>query len=1052
MLRNRRSSLSALWRRTLLWMMMGLGALTAPAPGQGSTVTIQSGDFTAVLHQSGVLVGSPGGMLEPGYGPFPVSGPLVRGFHGVQFEDSQGVQTAVLAGLADDWAQRDPVQRLGFESGPDWAAFQGQHGALRIDTRWSFDPSQPCLFVDSVFHNLGTDTLRNVLFTIEWFDQGPGATYPSDLEPMLPPAPPRLYRCAWMPDDLPPGRRTSLTFSYVPPFQLPRGRADDVPLVLWTSATWPNGLEISETNGVSWGDLDQDGWSDVFVAQGVELWRNLGGVDWSRHRNLRSQLDRREIRYGSAIGDYDNDGWNDFGTEPRSGSVDPWMHLFQNLTGISSFIDVSADPNIIDVRPFGDAETMNWADTDHDGNLDCFLPVYPAWAFGGPGNFFLHNLGPTGPGGAYRFQEKVVAAGLDNPPNSARPEGAEFQDADFDGDLELYSNGTLYQNHSSPGNPSFLPMTEAASGILFSQDLDEGCAFFDYDLDGDQDLIIAFCVGGHGVRLFEAEGDGSFFLAAKGIIDNPNSGLCLGFSKGDWDQDGDIDFSTKEVFRKNLWMEGQRQFVVATHSIPATHLTSATPAWADWDKDGDLDCFLGNWLSIGHFYENVTYGASTPFGERRFVRVRVVRDSPTVERGLETEYGATVGLILPGEEATRRRQLVSSAGGYLNQNEYTVHFALPPDPTPSDPLTDLVFDLQVDFNSDPAVGLHRVDRWVNPELGTIELVNLQDREIHVYRSGRAVLNGCSFAPASGANADLLTTTDGLIRPTDTTTPADPTLTPAGDWYVGLEFDTLRATGPLFLKEIMIDGEIHANAVTCGAATPELLLWDVSAAGSPVLVDQYDAARFRRNHRNYYRAETLLAPGRVYRLVGRVATLRGTPISAPVQNGDVTVTGGLSFQDFSPCTGVNVDAAFADPGLVHAAVRFGAGDEELWADLGQSLGGSLGSPVLTGVGALQAGTPVTLSLASALPSTPTFLAIGAAALCHPFAGGTLVPAPEHFLFPVTDASGGWTLSGAWPAGGLPGTTFYFQVLFPDGGAPQGIALSNAMAGTIPFADA
>src|SRR6185436_5301116 len=284
---------------------------------------------------------------------------------------------------------------------------------------------------------------------------------------------------------------------------------------------------------------------------------------------------------------------------------------------------------------------------------------------------FLYNLGPTGPDGATRFTEQSAAAGLDNPPGAARPEGAQFVDVDFDGDFDL--------------------------GIVWS----------------------AVTLG---VNIFECRGDGSFFKLDQSLIDSANIGLDLGLSAEDWDNDGDVDFTTRQVFRRNMFLEeGTRHFMVATHTIPPDHITAATPAWGDWDKDGDLDTALGNWSETGRFYVNTLYGPDTPKAAKRHVRVRVMRDSETLDRGLETEYGAAVELVLHGESSGHRwRKFVASSAGYLNQNEYVLHFALPPDPSPDDAGEDWHFDVSVDLLA-PGGGIRRVDKLVNPLLGDLNL-------------------------------------------------------------------------------------------------------------------------------------------------------------------------------------------------------------------------------------------------------------------------------------------------------------------------------------------
>lgn len=696
----------------------------------------------------------------------------------------------------------------------------------------------------------------------------------------------------------------------------------DVPLSLWTSASHPSGVALGDALGISWGDYDRDGFVDLFACYSGNLWRNVGGVDWELVADLDDVLPSAYARYGSSFGDYNNDGLPDIGTEPREIHGDVNLNLLENLGG-GKFVNVIDD--VVDVIPYGDSETICWGDVNGDGYLDMFLPVYPPWASGslgqgGPGNFFLFNLGPTGGGGAFAFHEMSGSAGLDNPPpDSARPEGAQFVDCDFDGDLDLYSNGYLYQNISNPATPLFQALEEV--GIGFETLLDEGAMFFDYDLDGDYDLLVVYTEPG--VRIWESYGDGTFFPAELSIVDEPFSGLDLGMSAADWDMDGDIDFTTRQVFRRNMLMEeGARHFTVASHTIPSGHISSATPAWADWDHDGDLDCAIGNFdiPTTAHFYENTTYDA-TPAAARRHLRVRVLRDSPTVPDGLETEFGASVEVdVITPHDGLKRKKFVASSHGYLNQNDYTLHFALPPDPFPADPARDVAFDVVVDFPGLPEQGLTRIDEHANTALGSIDLATLDDREITVFRSGKVIVDGVETLPA-GQGAELQTSTGGLMLADRLTGLPAPVMAPGEDWFVGLEITT--GADSLRVKEIILDGQLDARA-QCETGH-NMAIWDVTTPSEPVLAP--GSIRFEetspRNRRSYFRTDVILAPSRTYRVVAAVTSLRETPIAGPVDEGLLVVRGGLGFTDPDPCSGSAVAAATPSPGVTSVAVRYGA---------------------------------------------------------------------------------------------------------------------------------
>jgi hypothetical protein len=1015
-------------------LVVALALLNLPLAAQATI----DGGFAVSLAPGGVLLGAPAAGLQTVDGPAVALGADVIEWTGVAFDGAEGHVEASIAGRRPDWARRVALRIESFESGAARALSVARAGDLELRTELFFDPLGPYLIAALSVRNTGSAPLHGVRLSREWaVPAGQGFSFPE--LPGLAPAPDGIARRLWWLGDLLPGAENGVGLSYRLAGEKTTDGAVEVPLAAWTSAAFPDGLDLGKTNGVSFGDYDADGFTDIFACQSGNLWRNLGGQDWTLIANLDLLMPDTNRRYGSAFGDYDLDGLPDIGTEPRDGfGGDECFHLLHNLGGGPNFLDVATDPAVLDSQPCGaNSETICWADVDGDGWLDMFLPVYPEWVVHGPGNFFLHNLGPTGPAGAFRFTEMSAAAGLDNPPGSARPEGAQFLDTDGDGDTDLYSNGTLYQNNSGPGAPHFDPMSEAASGIGLSTFLDEGAAFFDYDRDGDMDLAIVYSSALKGVKIWESRGDGSFFEAGP-IVDSAFIGLDLGLSIEDWDGDGDMDFSTRQVFRRNQLVEtGERHFTVATTEIPAKFIDSATPAWGDWDHDGDLDCALGNWLKKGHFYENVTWVADTPAEQRRYVRVRVMRDDPLLPAGTETEYGARVDLQVHGEAGVRRLKLVSSSNGYLNQGEYVLNFALPAEPA------DLVFDLGVDFAQ--LGDVWRVDRRVNPRLGDVHLLALQDHEITVFRSGRVSMDGCDGVPVP-AGAPLLAT--AALTHADASTPLPaPVAAPGPDHFVGLALQT--GAEPARIKELLIEGQL-AGPADCGASG-NLALWDVSVPGSPVLAaEPVFAATSERNDRTSVNVDLALQPQRRYRLVAHVSSLRESPFAGPALRGSVSVLGGLSFGDGSPCSGAAVEAAAPDATRLYLGARFAQGLGTAWTDLGHALAGSAGEPQLVGHGTLEAGTPVSLQLQSARPGAAAWIVLGQHVALLPFKGGTLVPSPDLAFGPyVVDPLGGLLAATLWPPGTLAGVPFFVQEWIADPLAPQGWAASNAVSGTTAF---
>jgi hypothetical protein len=127
--------------------------------------------------------------------------------------------------------------------------------------------------------------------------------------------------------------------------------------------------------GASFLDYDADGWIDLFVKSNAGLWRNEGGTSFSRVADLDVFLPPIAARYGSACGDYDNDGLADIACSPRGDC----FYLLRNLDGAGSFVEVASDPAVL-AQPLSCAmfgESFAWCDVDVDGDLDLWITAYP---------------------------------------------------------------------------------------------------------------------------------------------------------------------------------------------------------------------------------------------------------------------------------------------------------------------------------------------------------------------------------------------------------------------------------------------------------------------------------------------------------------------------------------------------------------------------------------------------------------------------------------------------------------------------------------------------
>ncbi len=164
-----------------------------------------------------------------------------------------------------------------------------------------------------------------------------------------------------------------------------------------------------------WGDYDNDGKLDLFIAQnngqGNRLYRNLGNGRFEDVTNA-AGLTGSFHSQGPAWGDYNNDGFLDLYI-PNSGTEGDVLYC-NNRNG--TFTDVTLSMGISDAA---DGRCASWADVNNDGFLDLYVTNS-----GNQPNILYYNLGNN------TFQKQLQSA-------HASSQGAAWADYDNDGDLDL---------------------------------------------------------------------------------------------------------------------------------------------------------------------------------------------------------------------------------------------------------------------------------------------------------------------------------------------------------------------------------------------------------------------------------------------------------------------------------------------------------------------------------------------------------------------------------------------------------------------------------------
>lgn len=157
--------------------------------------------------------------------------------------------------------------------------------------------------------------------------------------------------------------------------------------------TGPVATDRFASDGSAWGDYDNDGDFDLFVSNGANqnnaLYRNDGG----KLTPVTGSLVAAQAGYsvGAAWGDYDNDGRLDLAVANRLG---PCFLYRQFAPGV--FASAS---NVV-TQTYADANSVSWGDFNDDGRLDLFVGNWSGE--GGPDlDFLFVNRGAGAPTNAW---------------------------------------------------------------------------------------------------------------------------------------------------------------------------------------------------------------------------------------------------------------------------------------------------------------------------------------------------------------------------------------------------------------------------------------------------------------------------------------------------------------------------------------------------------------------------------------------------------------------------------------------------------------------------
>jgi enediyne biosynthesis protein E4 len=459
--------------------------------------------------------------------------------------------------------------------------------------------------------------------------------------------------------------------------------------------------------GVAFIDYDNDGWQDIFL---------VNGTDWpgrpSKHSTPRlyhnnhdgtftdvthkAGLDVELFGMGVAVGDYDNDGFDDLFITTMGQS-----HLFHN-NGNGTFTDVTQKAGLMGPKEF--STSAAWVDYDRDGELDLVVANYVQWSLEGDlyctldGKSKSYCTPESYKGTAVRlwhnrgdgtFEDATKKAGLAEP--TSKTLGIAILDYDNDGwpDI-LFSNDTqpnkLYRNN---GNGSFTEKAVVA-GIAFSEDgvarAGMGVDAADYDRSGAASILITNFAN-QMLSLYHNEGKGLFVDEAPRSEVGRATLLTLGFGCFffDYDLDGWPDIfianghidgdiqrvqpNVKYAMPPHLFRNvGKGNFQEVTKTLGTAFNTPRVgrgAAYGDINNDGRLDLLLSTNGGATFLFEN---DATPGFPANKSLRIKLVGTKSNRD-GIGTVVKLTAG-------GTTESQMMRSGSSYLSASELVLTYGL----------------------------------------------------------------------------------------------------------------------------------------------------------------------------------------------------------------------------------------------------------------------------------------------------------------------------------------------------------------------------------------
>jgi hypothetical protein len=456
--------------------------------------------------------------------------------------------------------------------------------------------------------------------------------------------------------------------------------------------------------GCAFIDYDNDGYPDILLVNGDDfpghshggattpkLYHNNGNgtfTDVTKQAGLAVPM----FGFGAAVGDYDNDGFDDIFITALGQS-----HLFHN-NGNGTFTEVTKAAGLWGPNEF--STSAAWVDYDRDGKLDLVVANYVRWteqtdlyctldgahksyctpeSYKGTSVRLWHNLGNG------KFEDTTQKAGIGDP--TSKSLGIAILDYNGDGWPDI-----LIANDTQP-NKLYLNKKDGTfeergvpSGIAFSEDgvarAGMGVDAADYDRSGHPSVIITNFAN-QMVSLYHNEGNGLFVDEAPQSEVGRATLVTLGFGCFFFDYDNDgwadifvadghIEDFIEKVQKRVSYAEpphlfrnlGGGKFQEVTEQMGkafAAPRVARGAAYADIDNDGFLDLLITTNAGPAVLFHNEN-------GTNHSLRLKLA--------GTKSNRDGIGAVVRVTSGSDKQSKMLRSGSSYLSQSELVLTFGL----------------------------------------------------------------------------------------------------------------------------------------------------------------------------------------------------------------------------------------------------------------------------------------------------------------------------------------------------------------------------------------